>query len=90
MKQFNPKTKTFKVFKALYEGNSVTPAMARNRWGVGNLSAEASRIRAAGYAVYRSSRVAGNGVAVVEYELGKPSREIVALGYRARQLGISV
>jgi hypothetical protein len=90
MKRFNPETKTFKVFTALYNGQTLTASEAKKRFGVGNLAAEASRIRQSGYAVYANSRVAGNGVKVTEYVLGKPSREIVALGYMAKSLGMSV
>jgi hypothetical protein len=90
MKRFNPDTKTFKVFNALYNGDTLTAADARKRFGVGNLAAEASRIRQSGYAVYANTRKAGNGVTVTEYQLGKPSREIVALGYMAKSLGLSV
>ena len=90
MKRFNPETKTFKVFTALYNGKSLTPSQAKHDLGVGNLAAEASRIRQAGYAVYSNSRTAGNGVQVTEYVMGKPSREIVALGYLAKSLGLSL
>lgn len=90
MKRFNPETKTFKVFNALYNGEKLTAAQAAKRFGVKNLAAEASRIRQNGYAVYANSRTAGNGVTVTEYELGMPSREIVALGYKAKALGISL
>jgi len=90
MKHFNKNTKTFKVFNALYNGATLTAAEAKKRFGVGNLAAEASRIRANGYAVYANSRVAGNGVKVTEYVLGKPSRKIVALGYKAAQMGITL
>ena len=90
MKRFNPETKTFKVFNALYNGKSLTPAQAKHDLGVGNLAAEASRIRAAGYAVYTNTRKAKNGVQVTEYVMGKPSREIVALGYKAKALGITL
>ena len=90
MKRFNPETKTFKVFTALYNGKSLTPSQAKHDLGVGNLAAEASRIRQAGYAVYANSRKAGNGVQVTEYELGRPSREIVALGYMAKSLGLTL
>lgn len=90
MKRFNPETKTFKVFTALRSGEKLTAAEARKRFGVGNLAAEASRIRANGYAVYANTRVAGNGVTVTEYELGQPSREIVALGYKAKAMGITL
>ncbi len=90
MKRFNPETKTYKVFNALYNGDKLTAAQAQKRFGVKNLAAEASRIRANGYAVYANSRTAGNGVTVTEYEMGNPSREIVALGYKAKALGISL
>lgn len=90
MKRFNPETKTFKVFNALYNGDKLTAAQAAKRFGVGNLAAEASRIRQSGYAVYANTRVAGNGVTVTEYEMGMPSREIVALGYRAKAMGLTL
>ena len=86
--RFNPETKTYKVFNALYNGETLTPAEAKKRFGVGNLSAEASRIRQAGFAVYSNSRTAGNGVKVTEYVIGKPSRKIVAAGYKALAMGI--
>ena len=58
--------------------------------GVGNLSAEVSRIKQGGYAVYANQRTAGNGVTVTEYVMGQPSREIVALGYKAKAMGITL
>ena len=90
MKRFNPETKTFKVFNALYNGETLTASQAAKRFSVGNLSAEVSRIRQGGYAVYANTRVAGNGVVVTEYEMGRPSREIVALGYKAKAMGITL
>lgn len=90
MKFISKDTKTFKVFNALYNGAKLTQSQATKKFGVKNLSAEVSRIRQAGYAVYGNTRVAGNGVTVREYELGKPSREIVALGYAAKAAGWSV
>ena len=89
MKRFNPDTKTFKVFNALYNGAALTAAQAK-KMGVGNISAEVARIRQNGYAVYTNTRKAGNGVQVTEYVMGKPSREIVALGYKAKALGITL
>ena len=89
MKRFNPKTKTFKVFNALYNGQALTSSKAKTM-GVGNLAAEASSIRQSGYAVYSNTRTAGNGVKVTEYVMGKPSREIVALGYAAKAKGLSL
>ena len=90
MKLFNPETKTYKIFNALYEGQTLTASEASKRFGVKNLAAEASRIRHSGYAVYANTRVAGNGVKVTEYQMGKPSREIVALGYKAKAMGITL
>lgn len=90
MKFFNPETKTYKLFNALYQGQKVTASEAQKRFGIKNIAAEASRIRQNGYAVYANTRVAGNGVTVTEYELGKPSREIVALGYKAKAMGITL
>jgi hypothetical protein len=90
MKFISKETKTFKVFNALYNGEKLTQAQATKRFGVKNLSAEASRIRQNGYAVYANTRTAGNGVTVTEYEMGKPSREIVALGYKAKAAGMTV
>jgi hypothetical protein len=58
--------------------------------GIKNLSAEVSRIRSNGFAIYTNSRKAGNGVQVTEYVLGKPSRKLVALGYKAQALGITL
>ena len=88
MKFFNPETKTYKVFNALYNGDTLTQSQAEKRFGVKNLGAEVSRIRHNGYAVYANSRKAGNGVQVTEYVIGKPSRKIVAAGYKALALGL--
>jgi hypothetical protein len=90
MKRINKDTKTFKIFNALYNGAKLTQSEASKRFGVKNLSAEVSRIKQNGYAVYARTRVAGNGVTVREYEMGQPSREIVALGYKAKALGITL
>jgi len=88
MKLFNPETKTFKLFNALYEGQKVTASEAQKRFGIKNISAEVSRIRQSGYAVYSNTRTAGNGVKVTEYTIGKPSRAVVAAGYKALAMGL--
>lgn len=83
-------TKTFKLFTALQAGESVSPSQAEKRFGIKNISAEASRIRASGFAVYANRRMAKNHVEVTEYRIGKPSRKIVALGYKAQAMGITL
>lgn len=90
MKFISKDTKTYKLFNALYNGEKITAAAAEKRFGIKNISAEATRIRNNGYAVYTKQRKAANGVVVTEYEMGKPSRKIVALGYKAERMGITL
>jgi hypothetical protein len=88
--QYSKDTKAFKLQKALQEGAVITAAEAQKRFGIKNITAEVSRIRQNGYAVYANTRTAGNGVVVREYKLGEASRELVALAYKAKSLGLSV
>ena len=81
-------TKTHKLFTALQAGEKVSPSQAEKRFGIKNMSAEVSRIRQSGFAVYANRRMAGNNVAVTEYRIGKPSRKIVAAGYKAMAMGL--
>ena len=85
----NQGTKTHKLFTALKHGEKVSASEASKRFGVKNIAAEASRIRQAGFAVYANSRKAGNGVQVTEYEIGQPSRKLIAAGYKAMALGLA-
>lgn len=88
MRNINTNTKTFKLYTALRNGDAVSAAEARKRFDIQNIRAEATRIRQSGYAVYANRRVAGNNVAVTEYVIGTPSREVVAAGYRALAAGL--
>lgn len=90
MKQISKETKTYKLLTAFKNGDFVTPAQAEKRFGIKNIRAEASRLRQHGHAIYVRNRTADNGVKVAEYHLDRPSREIVALGYKARQMGITL
>lgn len=87
--QINQGTKTAKVLNALQAGERISASQAKKRFGVGNLSAEVSRIRQAGFAVYGNKRTAGNNVEVTEYRLGTPSRRLIAAGYKAMALGLA-
>jgi hypothetical protein len=87
MKFINTETKTYRVLTALQAGKALTASQAA-KFGVKNLSAEVSRIRSNGFAVYTNSRKAGNGVQVTEYVIGKPSRKVVAAGYKALAAGL--
>ena len=88
MKMINKETKAFKLFTALYQGEAVTASQAEKRFGIKNISAEVSRIRQNGYAVYANTRTAGNNAKVTEYVIGKPSRKVVAAGYKALAHGL--
>lgn len=90
MKSISKNSKTFKLFAALQNGEKVTASEAQKRFGIKNIAAEASRIRQHGYAVYANSKKAGNNVEVTRYEIGMPSRAIVALGYKAAAMGITL
>jgi hypothetical protein len=79
MKLFNEATKTYQLFKALHAGEVINQFHAEWRWGIKNLPAEVSRIRKHGYAIYCTDG---------DYNLGRPSRALVAAGYRALRAGI--
>jgi hypothetical protein len=87
--RINENTKTFKLFNAMINGEAVSASQAEKRFGIKNISAEVSRVRQAGFAVYANQRKAGNGVQVTEYVIGKPSRKLVAAGYKAMALGLA-
>ena len=87
--RINENTKTFKLLAALQSGDRVSASQANKRFGIQNISAEVSRIRQAGFAVYANKRTAGNYVEVTEYRLGTPSRKLIAAGYKAMALGLA-
>lgn len=88
MKKLSPETKTFKLFEALRQGEVLTPAEITKRFNIQNPRAEITRVRQSGYAVYAKREVAGNGREVTRYQMGMPSRRIVAAGYRAIAAGL--
>lgn len=88
MKTIATGTKTYKLFTAMKQGEKITASQAEKSFGIKNIAAEASRIRQAGFAVYANTRKAGNGVQVTEYEIGAPSRALIAAGYKAMALGL--
>lgn len=85
---FTVKSKTAKLMAAMQLGETFTQSQAEKRFGIKNIRAEATRIRQAGFAVYGNRRVAGNNVQVTEYRIGRPTRELIAAGYRALHKGM--
>jgi len=89
MTPLNKNTKTYELFEALKNGEQFTASQAEKRFGIKNISAEASRIRQAGYAVYATHpHKREGGPKRTVYLMGKPSRKVVAAGYKAIALGL--
>ena len=88
MQTISANTKTGKLLNALQTGEAMTASQISKRFGIKNPTATVSQIRYAGFAVYANKRKAGNGVMVTEYRHGKPSRAIIAAGYKAMAAGL--
>ena len=85
---FSIETKTGKLLAALQTGEALTEGQIRNRFGLKNPRATVSNIRYAGFAVYANQHKDTKGRATTKYRIGRPSRAIVAAGYRAMALGL--
>ena len=85
---FKTETKTGKLLNALQNGQSLTEGQIKVRFGLKNPRATVSNIRLAGYAVYANQHKDTKGRVTTKYRIGRPSRAIVAAGYRALSLGI--
>ncbi len=81
-------TKQARVLEALQNGEQLTAKQISARFGVANPTATISNIRFAGYAIYANEHKDTKGRVTTKYRIGKPSRAIVAAGYRAMSLGI--
>ena len=81
-------TKQSRVLMALQNGEALTAKQISARFGVKNPTATISDIRFAGYAVYANPHKDTKGRVTTKYRIGKPSRAIVAAGYRAMALGL--
>jgi predicted ArsR family transcriptional regulator len=82
-------TKKQRVLEALQANDrGLTAAQIEARFGVGNARATVSDLRFDGYAIYANQRTDTKGRTKTFYRLGKPSRRIVAAGYRAMAAGL--
>jgi hypothetical protein len=89
MKALNKGTKAHALFEALKTGEAITASQAQKRFGIKNISAEATRIRQAGYACYATHPYKREGGAkVTKYIIGTPSKKVIAAGYKAIALGL--
>lgn len=76
-------TKQERLLEALQNGEQLTAKQISARFGIANPTATVSDLRFAGYAVYANKRTNNRGNTYTKYHLGRPSRAVVAAGYRA-------
>ena len=77
-------TKTQRLVEALQNGEELTAKQIRARFGIANPTATISDLRLRnGFAVYANQRTDTKGRTTTKYRLGRPSRAVVAAGYRA-------
>ena len=81
-------TKQTRVLEALQAGEQLTAKQIGARFGVANPTATISDIRFAGYAVYANKHTDTKGRVTTKYRLGRPSRELIAAGYKAMASGL--
>ena len=82
-------TKKAAVLETLKNHESGVTAAQLEAWlDIGNVRATVSDLRFDGYAIYANRKTDTKGRTKTFYRLGRPSRAIVAAGYRAMALGL--
>ncbi len=82
-------TKTEMLFESLVgRGEELTAAQITARYGIANPHDAVYQIRRMGYAIYLNERKNSKGETVSKYRAGKPSRSLIAAGYRALAAGL--
>jgi hypothetical protein len=74
-------TKTDSVLAAFRNGEELTAAQIRQRFGSGNPHEVIRNLREKGHAIYLNERTNSKGEVTTKYRLGTPSRKMVALAY---------
>jgi len=75
-------TKTEKLLEAFKNGNRLTSKQITARFGLQNPTAAITALRQEGYAIYFNKRK----TMASYFNLGRPSRKVVAAGYKALAL----
>ena len=87
--RFNPDSKKFKLFQAFRKGESLTEAQISHRFGLKNPRATISDLRINhGVSVYANEHTDTKGRMTTKYAIGRPSRKVVAAGYKALAAGL--
>lgn len=81
-------TKQQRLLEALQNGEQLTAKQIASRFDIKNPTATVSDLRFAGFAVYANRRTNRRGETTTKYRLGRPSRQVVAAGYKAIALGL--
>ena len=77
-------TKTQRLVETLQNGDELTAKQIKARFGIANPTATISDLRLrSGFAVYANERKDTKGRVTTKYRMGRPSRAVVAAGYRA-------
>ena len=88
--RFNPESKSFKLFQALKQGEMLTEAQIAARFGLKNPTATISSLRLNhGVCIYADEHFDTHNRRTVKYAIGKPSRKLIAAGYKAMSLGLA-
>jgi hypothetical protein len=80
-------TKIENLRNALVNGEELTAAQIRSRFGLANPTAAVHQLRTSGTVVYLNERKNSKGETVSKYRSGKPTRALIAAGYRALSAG---
>jgi len=76
-------TKQARLLQAFKSGEKLTVKQIATRFGIKNPTATVSLLRYSGYAIYANQHKDTKGQKTTKYEIGMPSRRVVAAGYRA-------
>ena len=84
----NVTTKQERLLEALRNGEQLTAAQIKARFGIANPTATVSDLRFNGFAVYANQHKDSKGRATTKYRIGNPSRAVIAAGYKALAAGL--
>jgi len=76
-------TNTARVLEVLMTGEELTAKQIGARFKIANARATISALRSEGYAIYLNEHKDTKGRVTNKYRIGKPSRKVIAAGYKA-------
>lgn len=77
-----------RVLETLKDGQELTAAQIKARFGAGNPAAVIQALRFQGFPIYLNKKTDTKGRVTQKYRLGTPSRAVVAAGYKAMAKGL--